>query len=435
MNYLSTIDYLFGLQKYGMKFGLDNTRMLLDSVGNPQNAFRSVHIAGTNGKGSTAAMTESIIRTGGQRTGLFTSPHLVSFTERIRINGQEITEDDVVRLAGSVRDIQGLPDDFSPTFFEVVTCMAFIHFMKMQVDWAVVEVGMGGRLDATNVIFPEVSVITSINFDHKEFLGSTLREIAREKAGVIKQGVPVVTADQHPEVMEVLENRAAECGSALHRYGDAFSAETVSLTETGISFHYRGDAELRDLSVPLAGAHQMVNAALAIRAAEIIIRRFPGIAFDIKKGLQSAVWPGRLEFLNTSRRFLIDGAHNPAAARTLSTFLERLLRERFRRIIFIIGIMGDKDIEGILQPLLPLASECIFASPAYGRAAPPAVPAAYARTLGHTPREAASISGAIALAEDLCDQGDLIVITGSFYTIGEAKEALGHKAVLARLRE
>lgn len=435
MSYGRTIEYLYGLQKYGMKFGLDNTRRLMAALGNPQNSFRSVHVAGTNGKGSTSAMIAAILRTGGIRTGLFTSPHLLSFTERIRVDGSEISEDQVIELADMVRRSAEKQEDFSPTFFEVVTSMAFVHFRSMQTGWAVVEVGMGGRLDATNILSPEVSVITSISLDHREFLGSTLREIAREKAGIIKDGVPVVSAGQDPDVAAVLGQAASEHGSTLHRYGDTFAAELTAWDIDGISLHYHGDRDLRDLRVPLAGEHQLVNAAVAIKTAELIMKRSPDIHCDIRQGLLDTAWPGRLEFVHRPCPVLIDGAHNPAAARTLAGYLERLLQGKYRRIIFVIGIMADKDIEGILRPLLPLASECIFAAPAYGRAAAPAVLAAYARTLGHASQETSGVAEALSRAEGLCLPGDLVVITGSFYTIGEAKEALGQRGVLARLRE
>ena len=187
MSYQRTVEYLYGLQKFGMKFGLDNISRLLSAVGNPHESFRTVHVAGTNGKGSTSSMIESMLRTSGTRTGLFTSPHLVNFTERIRIDGEEIAEGDVIALAEEVRGVADKMGDISPTFFEAITAMAFLYFRRLRIDWAVVETGLGGRLDATNVIRPEVSVITSIRLDHREFLGNTLREIAGEKAGIIKR--------------------------------------------------------------------------------------------------------------------------------------------------------------------------------------------------------------------------------------------------------
>lgn len=434
MSFEETIAYLYRLQQHGMKFGLDNIRRLMAALDNPQDAFRSVHIAGTNGKGSTAAMIESMLRTGGGKTGLFTSPHLVSFTERIRVNGKEITENEVVNLADEVRRVADDVPDFSPTFFEVTTAIAFLYFRKSGIDWGVIEVGMGGRLDATNVLMPEASVITPVGIDHREFLGDSLKEIAGEKAGIIKRGVPVITAPQHPEVMEVLVRKSEECGAARYAYGKDFAAEMTAEDLTGIRIDYQGISAYRGLAVQLAGRHQAVNAAVAVRTVEEISRAYPSLRCDIPLGLKHARWPGRLEFVKEHPPVLIDGAHNPQAASMLAAYLKKAL-ELYSRIILVMGIMTDKDREGIMEPLLPLASEIIFTAPAYGRAASPEMLAAQARAKGYFSKTAESVADALVMAEDLYLQGDLIVVTGSFYTIGEAEEALGRKGILARLRE
>jgi len=435
MSYQDATGYLYGLQKYGMKFGLDNIRRLMAAFDQPNQAFCSVHIAGTNGKGSTAAMIESILRTAGLRTGLFTSPHLVSFTERIRINGEEITEQEVAKLAAEVRDVAKGMEDFCPTFFEVVTTMAFLHFRRMQVEWAVVETGLGGRLDATNVINPEVSVITMIDYDHREFLGSTLAEIAGEKAGIIKQGRPVVSAGQPGKVLRVLTDRAAAKGAQLFVHGRDFFSESVPSDPSAPVFNYRGTLSYDALSVPLAGLHQIINASLAIKTAEVIQESHPGLKFDIPAGISRVSWPGRLEMISDNPPVLIDGAHNPHAARVLADHLQQLLDSKFRRIIAVLGVMGDKDVAGILEPLMGIAAEIIVTAPAYGRAATPAALAALAASLGHEVRNAPTVAGAIDLARSLRQEGDLIVITGSFYTIGEAREFLGQPGILSRLRE
>ena len=435
MSYADTIEYLYGLQKHGIKFGLDNTRRLMSLLGEPQKTFSSIHVAGTNGKGSTSAMIDSLLRTNGIRTGLFTSPHLVSFTERIRINGQEIAEDVVIELADEVRKVVSGIKDFSPTFFEVVTAIAFLYFMRAKVEWAVIEVGMGGRLDATNIIRPEVAVITGIGLDHREFLGGTLREIAGEKAGIIKQGVPLVTAEQDPEALGVIQQRCEEMGAPLFRFQKEFSAESASHDSGGVSLHYQGKNAYRDVSLSLAGEHQLTNAALAIKVTEIISEKFPEIHCDIRKGLGRMSWPGRLEMIRDTPPILIDGAHNPSAAAALSAHLKKLTGGQYKRIILVAGIMADKDIGGILKPLLPLASEILFAAPAYGRSAPAKNLEKVAAAQGYSSRTADSVAGALSMAEGLCLPGDLIVVTGSFYTIGEAKEAVGHKGVLAGLRE
>ena len=434
MSYEGTIAYLYSLQKYGMKFGLDNISRLLSALKNPQESFRSIHVAGTNGKGSTSAMIESLLRTAGVTTGLFTSPHLVSFTERIQVNGKEISEAEVVRLADEVRRAAENIPGFLPTFFEVTTAIAFLYFRKMHVAWAVIEVGMGGRLDATNILTPEASVITAIDIDHSDFLGSTLREIAGEKAGIIKQGMPVITALQHPDAAEVLELRAQKCGSELIAYGKDFSADITADELVGIRINYHGAREYRDLSLRLAGRHQAQNAALAIKTIEAIMKKYPEMNCDIRLGLADARWPGRLEFVKDHPPVLIDGAHNPQAAAVLAEYLRKAL-DLYSRIILIMGIMNDKDREGIMNPLLPLASEIIFTAPGYGRAASPETLAAEARGLGYLAQTAMTVADALNLAEQLYSQGDLIVVTGSFYTIGEVKESLGQKSALARLRE
>ncbi|MEJ2695336.1 MAG: bifunctional folylpolyglutamate synthase/dihydrofolate synthase [Candidatus Sulfobium sp.] len=435
MRYKRSIEYLYGLQKYGMKFGLDNITRLLYALGNPHHSFRSVHVAGTNGKGSTAAMTESIIRTSGGRTGLFTSPHLVSFTERIRIDGREISQEEVSGLAEEVKGAVERIGDFSPTFFEVVTAMAFLCFRRNNVGWAVVEVGLGGRLDATNVILPEVTVITAIALDHREFLGDTVREVAAEKAGVIKPGVPVVSAPQGPEAIEVIESRSSEKGSLLFRCGRDFSSSQVREDAEGLSFSYRGEREYDGLRLPLAGEHQAINAALAVKTTEILTGKYPGMRCNIRKGLGMVRWPGRIEIVRKNPTILIDGAHNPDAASALSVHLGRMTSGGRRRIIMVVGIMGDKDIDGILRPLLPLASTLIFTSPSYSRAASVEVLSARAASLGHPCVASTGVADALRKAEALYLPGDIIVVTGSFYTIGEAKEILSGRGVLSRLRE
>ncbi|MCJ7483100.1 MAG: Mur ligase family protein, partial [Thermodesulfovibrionales bacterium] len=233
-----SIQYLYNLREHGIKFGLDNISRLVSELGNPHKLFRALHVGGTNGKGSTSAIAASILQAAGFNVGLFTSPHLISFTERIRINGAEITERDVVGLAEEVRDVASRIDDFSPTFFEVVTAMALLYFSRQKIDIAVMEVGMGGRLDATNIISPDVCVITQISYDHMEFLGKTLREIAQEKAGIIKKGIPVVTAHQEPEAMDVIKTKAKENDAELYTYESEFSSVPGREDTSGIHFDY-----------------------------------------------------------------------------------------------------------------------------------------------------------------------------------------------------
>jgi dihydrofolate synthase/folylpolyglutamate synthase len=497
MSYSETIQYLYSLQKQGIKFGLSNITKLMSSLGDPQKSFPSIHIAGTNGKGSTSAIIASILNASGLKVGLFTSPHLVSFTERIRVNGEEIAEFEVIRLAEEARaeivSLQSSDPDFLPTFFEVVTAIALLYFKKEKIDIAVVEVGMGGRLDATNIVIPEVSVITNISYDHSEFLGDTLEQIAREKAGIIKKGVPVVVSSQVPDVVGVIEERAEEIGTVTYFYGREFSSMLREEDISGIYFDYQSSDSfmLHELYLPLTGEHQMENASVAIKAVELFNeRRLIPNAFgtaathhsslithhSIKDGLATVRWPGRLEMIKHEPPILIDGAHNPAAAVALSHALANTFLKRYRRIILVLGIMGDKDIEGIMRPLLHLASEIILCSPNYERAASPERLANVAVSLGFSDVHIVpTVKDALESAINICEhsnssltsndpssppfrkgglgefekgeqgkngnsslqtyQSSLIVVTGSFYTIGEAKESIGYSGVLMRLRE
>jgi len=452
MSYPDALAYLYGLQKHGIKLGLKNIRTLATLLGDPHAAFRSVHVAGTNGKGSVAAMIASILRARGFRVGLFTSPHLVSFTERIRIDDEQISESDVVALTGEIRElISSRPDEISaPTFFEFVTAIAFEYFRRNRIDWAVVEVGMGGRLDSTNIITPEASVISRISYDHQAFLGDTLGEIAAEKAGIIKAGVPVISASQEREAQDVIAAVAEERSAPLSVFGRDFEGRLRSSGIRGITFDYRDEEiSLDSLSVPLAGDHQLFNACLALRGALAALGRAAGIQPGgagggmrrdlqfLRDGLSRVRWPGRLEFLEGDPPLLLDGAHNPDAAKKLSSFVREHLADR--AIILVAGIMADKDVQGILEPLLPLAAEIIFTAPRYERAAPAERLAGIGSSLGFTSHSAHHISDALALARDLSRarsvEHPLVLVTGSFFTIGEAKEILGERPVLGDLRE
>lgn len=460
-SYDDAVKYLYALQKHGIKLGLENTIKLLSLLGNPQNSFKSVHIAGTNGKGSTSAMTASVLKTAGFKVGLFTSPHLVSFTERIKVNDVEIEEKEVVELTKEIREVivgsqdASLPPhppldkgefrggEFLPTFFEFVTAMGFLYFKRKGVEWAVVETGLGGRLDATNVLVPEVSVITNIGYDHSEFLGETLKEIAGEKAGIIKKGIPVVSSAQEHEAAEVINEKVAEKGTSLFVYGRDFISRRGNIDMHSITFDYEGKEKLSDLYVPLCGKHQVENASVAVKAMELMVEKDSIPHRFIKEGLALAKWQGRLELIKNegcNYDFLIDGAHNPSASKALADSLEKYFMPSYERMVLILGIMGDKDMEGIMKPLLPIASEVIFTAPDYERAAPPEKLAEYAGTLGFRSEVVKTVKRAMDVAGETAAgsaKKTLVVITGSFYTIGEAKAHLGEgcsSPSLARLR-
>ena len=448
-NYNDSINYLYGLQKYGIKLGLEKTSRILSAAGSPQNNFKSVHIAGTNGKGSVSAMIASILMSNGFKVGLFTSPHLVSFTERITVNGMQITESEVVHLTEEIKSIIASLDVEPPTFFEFVTAMAFLYFSRKNIEWGVIEVGMGGRLDCTNVIIPEASVITRISYDHKEFLGDTLTAIAGEKAGIIKKGVPVISSAQEKEAEDVIVKTASERSSHLYLYGRDFEGLLNKSDLNGIVFDYI-DSSLQmpasGLYTPLAGEYQLINSCVAVKAASVLLqkttnRTLHNADFEaIRKWLSATRWRGRLELVSREPLIMIDGAHNPDASEKLAGFLRGHLQNY--KIILVTGIMSDKDIHGILKPLMPLCSEIIFTSPNYGRAASPQTLADFASREGFSSKTAPTISEAIKTAIELADSSGieeakkpLILITGSFYTIGEAMEVLGERAILGDLRE
>lgn len=419
-DYDSAVDFLCRLQKVGIKFGLNRTENLLERLGNPHRRFRAIHIAGTNGKGSTAAMLSSILTRHGLRVGLYTSPHLVRFTERFRINDREAPAEEIFQV---FQDVMGvISGDEWPTFFEAVTAMAFHYFAREGVDWAVVETGMGGRLDATNVVSPEVTIITNVAMDHQEFLGATLSAIAREKAGIVKEATPLVTAVRQPAAQSTLKTTCLKRRAPLFRYGIHFRSRRNGPQR----FHYHGlFHSWSDLPLGLLGEHQSINAATALAALEILeskgaLRLDPSA---VGEGLLRVRWPGRLEILETNPLVVLDGAHNPHGAESLRTALTSTFPHR--RLHLVMGIMADKDIRGIFRRLLPLAQTAIFTRPRYGRAADPEALRRLAAPLIKKIYVIPRPSDAIAQAKSLASPDDVICITGSLYFAGEVKELYG----------
>jgi dihydrofolate synthase/folylpolyglutamate synthase len=425
--YRETIDYLYALQKHGIKLALSNSHALMSLMGDPHRKFRSVHVAGTNGKGSTSAFIASMLQAAGYRVGLYTSPHLVSFTERIRINAVLITEAKVVELAARVRDAArkaegpGGMGAFSPTFFEVTTAMAFTYFAEEGVDIAVIEVGMGGRLDSTNVITPLVSVITNIELEHTEFLGTTLTEIAGEKAGIIKQGVPVVTGAMQQEVITVIEREAAAREAGVYRLSNDFMPVPVASRRAQI-FDYRGiTVSYEKVRINMLGRYQVDNASLALATIECL--RNAGILVDeaaVRRGLEQARWEGRLELVARKPDIYLDGAHNPASARMLAATV-REMKSAYRRTVLIIGILQDKDCGGIIAALAPLVDHVIVTKPDYSRAMDVQALASAIRKLHGSVGTAETVGDAIAMARDNELPDDLVLITGSLYMVGDAR--------------
>lgn len=389
--------YSLGNESKNIKLGLERIRTLLSALGNPERKVPCVHVAGTNGKGSVSAMIERGLREAGFKTGLFTSPHLISPVERIQVNGEPISEPDFLAALQAVEDASD-PEDH-PTYFEMVTAMAFWHFAKVGVERLVLEVGLGGRLDATNVVDPLLSVITPIDLDHQQYLGNTLLEIAREKAGIIKPGRPVVLAPQHAEAMP-----------AFHGDIDHVSAWSVSdlvLRPDGCSYTATRGSQTLHIECPLPGSHQVTN---SLTAATALLKL--GVAPEA--GIAQTKWPGRLEIVRREPLIYLDGAHNPAAAARLKEFIETHFRGRPVWLVF--GVMRDKDVSGITSQLFPLAEKVILTRAQQDRSLEPERIA-----------DGAIVTQSVPEALDLvrtAPKDAVIFITGSLFVVGEARPHL-----------
>jgi dihydrofolate synthase / folylpolyglutamate synthase len=435
MDYPEAVRYLLSLgrelaaptQAAAAKFDLQNITVLMERLGRPDRAYPTIHIAGTNGKGSTAAFMESILRHAAFRTGLNTSPHLERINERIRINGEELSDQ---RFAETFTRIHSVIEQLlaegklhaHPTYFECVTALAFEAFAQERVEFAVIEVGLGGRLDATNIITPVVSVITRIDFDHENFLGHSLREIAGEKAGIMKFGVPVVTTPQLPEAQEILQARAAENHCAFVETTSAFRIDHEDLHAGCVRARVTEVATGTPFSVApqLPGRFQLQNALNALAAARLLQeKQFLISNDDIDRGIAETQWPGRLEKLQSQPDLYLDGAHNPGAARELARFLEENFKSR--RIILIYGAMRDKAVDEVTGLLLPLASEVIFTQPNNPRAvsANQLAQIASHHALHHSVVSDAAAALGAALATARPD--DAIFVTGSLYLVGQLR--------------
>jgi dihydrofolate synthase/folylpolyglutamate synthase len=418
--YREAIGYLYQLQRYGIRPSLDVINGLMEVLDHPHQKFRSIHIGGTNGKGSTAAMLASVLQAGGYKVGLYTSPHLIDFTERMRVNGAPISPESVGDLTDHIR--QRLGPSLSPTFFEFTTAMAFLYFAQQQVDIAVMEVGMGGRFDATNVLEPLVSVITNVDYDHEAFLGDTISKIAAEKAGIIKPHTPVVSAVSRPEAIRVIEDACRQQRSRLILLGREVWVDGRSPAD----FDYHGQKmTLWHLVCPLLGHHQIINAGTVLATVELL----SGVEIrlseeSIRQGLQSVRWDGRLEVVKREPLVLLDGAHNPAGARVLGNYLAELKQVRKGSLILLVGILADKNIGGIFKEIAPFADEVILTRPDYSGAASLETlrKGLSDYTLRMTSLE--TIPEAMTYALGRLLPQDILCITGSLYTVGAAKAFL-----------
>jgi dihydrofolate synthase/folylpolyglutamate synthase len=439
MNYADSVQALLALgrelaspqQARVQKFGLSNIALLADALGNPHLKIPCVHIAGTNGKGSTAAMLESILRTAGLRTGLYTSPHLERINERLRIDGEDISDEKFAEAWTRVHStIERLLAEGKleahPTYFECVTAMAFVAFAEAGVQFAVYEVGLGGRLDSTNIVQPEVAVIVSIDFDHENFLGHSIPEIAGEKAGIIKSGIPVVSSVERPEARAVITQRAWDLKSPLVEIDDAWEIEIAPASEG----RYRAVAKSTDtnsgapatltIEPPLAGRFQIRNALAAATAAQVLSQRgFAIAAHAIEQGIRKARWPGRLERLAERPSIYLDGTHNPAGAKELLKFWQENFKGR--RIYLIYGAMRDKAVDEIAGLLFPAADTVILTEPLQPRAISAPLLAEMTAHLAHNSAIIRDPSEALERAIALASPEDAVFATGSLYLVGDLR--------------
>lgn len=458
LSYNQALDFIHGLNRFGTKLGLQNITKLLDILGNPHKGIKIIHVAGTNGKGSTCAMIDSILRSAGFKVGLYTSPYLEVFNERMRVNGENISDDDLARLTDKVHAaVMYMRENNlgSPTEFEVVTAIGFLYFKEQSVDFLVLEVGMGGRLDATNVVTPMVSVITPISLDHQQYLGNTLEDIAREKCGIIKPGIPVVTSLQEYEAMRVIEEVSNSLNCKLIKVSNEQAREScetvyyhlISDDEKGLVFDLKTQKNtFPGLKIQLIGRHQLDNAATAVAAIEVLNMQGIKIKSDaIYSGLRNARWPGRLELISENPTILIDGAHNIAGIKTLKEALNQYYSNRKK--ILVLGILEDKDYKDMLHDIVPVADIIITTAPNNPRAlAACELADIIAELFGDSVIQMNAkdldigkkinsnttiqvyaeekIEDAAKLAKALADSEDIIVFAGSLYMIGYVRTLL-----------
>ncbi len=425
--------YISSRKRFGIKPGLLRTQLLLDALGNPEAKIRFIHVAGTNGKGSTCVYLASVLEHAGYRVGLYTSPELNSFSDRMMINGEEISEHEIVQFTMEIKrvldvDVALLEDP--PTEFEVTTALSFLYFAAHEVDLVVLEAGLGGRYDATNVVTPMVCAITNVSYDHMDVLGTSLEEIAYDKAGIIKQGIPIVTGARTP-ALGVIESIAQQALAPCFVYGRDFYAVTEETYETrGQRFSYFGiGRDWYGVSLKMVGLHQVDNAAVALGVLEVLQQggEIRATDRDIRGGFSRSVWRGRLEVVSQSPIVLLDGAHNPAGAMALAEALGSIGLVSY---ILVTGVLKDKDIRGILQQVVSGAKHVIATAPGVARAADPSFVADVAREYVQHDTVVEVVTGvaqavqrAMMLAKD--DGKDVgVCVMGSLYTVAEARRAL-----------
>jgi dihydrofolate synthase/folylpolyglutamate synthase len=424
MSYQKSIAYLYGLQKYGIKFGLAKISKLLSCLDNPHKKLSFIHIAGTNGKGSTASCLASVLSKAGYKVGLYTSPHLTSFTERIKIGNREISRKDVDRLTQLLINKANKID--SITFFEFVTAMALLYFAEKEVDLCILEVGMGGRLDATNVVSPIVSIITNISKEHEYYLGNTILEIAKEKAGIIKKKSSLITGATQANVLTLFRKRCHNLQTEFYRLGKDFA---LKIKNNNYSNYHGINFNLEAIKIGLLGDYQYNNAAIALAAIELLRMKNYHIGDKaIYRGLRDVYWPGRLEIVKKAPVVILDGAHNPAAMKSLRKAL--LKNFNFKKLILVLGIMKDKNIKGMVREIVTYANKVILCKPNTDRAASPTSLAGIIKGYHVKHYKIDDVKEATLYALSTAGQKDLICIAGSLFTVGEAREVFKKKSYI-----
>lgn len=425
--YKNCLESMYKLRRFGIKLGLETIKSILADLGNPQEGFACIHVAGTNGKGSIASSLSSILAASGYRVGLYTSPHLVKFNERISINNKPVADKNVVDAYNAVKNADY--GDREPTFFEFATAMAFYEFGKARVDWAVIETGMGGRLDATNIINPALSIISNIALEHQAYLGDTIAQIAGEKGGIIKKSIPVVSGVSQKSAIKVIKGIAKKYSAPLYQFGDDFRG--AGTEKDGFSYFgsYSGIVkQWHNMRSGLAGEHQIDNAAIALAACEVLISS--GVELPeqkIREGLENTSWPGRLELICKAPIILLDGAHNLEAAQKLAGYLSASLNDR--KITLVIGILDDKPYEDMLACLIPFCSRVILTQPKIDRSLSPDKLYPMAKKFAFDVSIISDVGAAVKHAVETALPEEAVCIAGSLYVVGEAKQALENFSV------